>query len=130
MPISAEQWRSVTGSNNVRRPKQVGIKLHFMKTSESTENEGGCDQPVKNSGERKAGRRVKKRSHKKHTLPGPENGRLTSRSVLFFFLFKIPLFVIFFTLLLMLTLWGLELMDPCISGIGVFWRYVQVFCSW
>ena len=26
MPISAEQWRAVVGSNNVKRPRQVGVK--------------------------------------------------------------------------------------------------------
>ena len=26
MPISAEQWRVVVGSNNVRRPRQIGPK--------------------------------------------------------------------------------------------------------
>ena len=26
MPISAEQWRAVVGSNNVKRPRQVDVK--------------------------------------------------------------------------------------------------------
>ena len=26
MPISAEQWRAVVGSNNVRRPRHVSIR--------------------------------------------------------------------------------------------------------
>ncbi len=26
MPISAEQWRSVVGSNGIKRPRQVGLR--------------------------------------------------------------------------------------------------------
>ena len=30
MPISAEQWRAVVGSNNVRRPCQVSLKEQLL----------------------------------------------------------------------------------------------------
>ena len=29
MPISVEQWRSVVGSNGIRRPRQVGPKRFY-----------------------------------------------------------------------------------------------------
>ncbi len=31
MPISAEQWRSVVGSNSIKRPRQIGPKGCFDK---------------------------------------------------------------------------------------------------
>ena len=39
MPISADQWRTVTGVNNVRRPRQVGIKPRYMQQETCGDNE-------------------------------------------------------------------------------------------
>ena len=39
MPISADQWRAVTGINNVRRPRQVGIKPRYMQQEPCGDNE-------------------------------------------------------------------------------------------
>ena len=39
MPISADQWRAVTGVNNVRRPRQVGIKPRYMQQETYGDNE-------------------------------------------------------------------------------------------
>ena len=39
MPISADQWRAVTGLNNVRRPRQVGIKPRYMQQETCGDNE-------------------------------------------------------------------------------------------
>ena len=39
MPISADQWRTVTGVNNVRRPRQVGIKPRYMQQETYGDNE-------------------------------------------------------------------------------------------
>ena len=48
MPISADQWRSVVGSNNARRPRQIGLKCFLITNQPLT-----CITPCRMYAERK-----------------------------------------------------------------------------
>ena len=72
MPISADQWRAVTGLNNVRRPRQVGIKPRYMQQETCGDNEKFSHHPEPDSnkdttggGARSKRTRIKKGSRRK-----------------------------------------------------------------
>ena len=72
MPISADQWRATTGLNNVRRPRQVGIKPRYMQQEPCWDNDKLSHHPEPDSnkdttggGARSKRSRIKKGSRKK-----------------------------------------------------------------
>ena len=72
MPISADQWRAVTGLNNVRRPRQVGIKPRYMQQETCGDNKKLSHEPEPDSnkdtsggGSRSKRSRIKKGSRRK-----------------------------------------------------------------
>ena len=59
MPISSDQWRAATGLNNVRRPRQVGIKPRCMQ--QESDNEKLPDHPEPDSKQNTTRRRTRSR---------------------------------------------------------------------
>ena len=89
MPISADQWRAVTGLNNVRRPRQVGIKPRYMQQEPWGDNEKLSHHPEPDSnkdttggGARSKRSRVKKGSHRKNRSRQPERDKFRDDSTI------------------------------------------------
>ena len=82
MPISADQWRATTGLSNVRRPRQVGIKLRYMQQETCGDNDKLSHHPEPDTtkdttggGARSKRSRVKKGSHRKNRSRRPERDK-------------------------------------------------------
>ena len=89
MPISADQWRAVTGLNNVRRPRQVGIKPRYMQQEPWGDNDKLSHHPEPDTtkdttgGEPRSKRsRVKKGSHRKNRSRRPERDKFRDYSTI------------------------------------------------
>ena len=128
MPISADQWRSVTGLNNVRRPRQVGIKPRYMQ--QEPDNEKLPDHPEPDSKQdttrrraRSRKSRIKKEPHREdHSRPErdklkddsicTEIGCVSSGTVCSLPVRALCLFVIVLTMSLSLTVWQVTESGP------------------
>ena len=82
MPISADQWRAVIGLNNVRRPRQVGIKPRYMQQEHCGDYEKLSHHPEPDTtkdttggGTRSKRSRIKKGSRRKDRSRRPERDK-------------------------------------------------------
>ena len=114
MPIRADQWRSVTGLNNVRRPRQVGIKPRYMQ--QEPDNEKLSDHPEPDSKQNTTRRRarsrksrIKKEPHRKdRSIPERDKFKddsfVSTRAILYLSMLVLCLAVIIPSL--NLTVWS------------------------
>ena len=138
MPISADQWRAVTGLNNVRRPRQVGIKPRYMQ--QEPDNEKLPDHPEPDSKQNTTRRRarsrksrIKKEPHRKdHSRPERDKEKESndstssnlSRTILYLSMVVLCLAVIIPSL--NLTVWGTNINSiltpgPAASMYSIYW---------
>ena len=89
MPISADQWRATTGLNNVRRPRQVGIKPRYMQQEPCGDNdklshhpEPGTTKDTTGRGARSKRSRIKKGSRRKDRSRRPERDKFQDDSTI------------------------------------------------
>ena len=77
MPISSDQWRAATGLNNVRRPRQVGIKPRYMQREPN--NEKLSDHPEPDSKQHATRRRARSRKSRIKKEPHRKDQSTTKR---------------------------------------------------
>ena len=138
MPISADQWRAVTGLNNVRRPRQVGIKPRYMQQETCGDNEKLSHHPEPDTNKDTTGggarfkrSRIKKGSRRKDRSRRPERDKfqddstISIRAILWPSLLAMCLAMIVPSL--NLTVWGLESGSTAGKTFSLFVRFVINF---